>query len=77
MTTTAADKQIHRLTDAMIESAKAGDLDDVYMVVEELLAIGREQGKNDLLIELHDLEVIDDEAVETAIANSGCADPRK
>lgn len=60
-----------RITKAIRSGADADGL------LEQLFELGRRDGMDDLIIDLHGLKVVDDEAIETAIENNGVCDPRK
>ncbi|NJP93925.1 hypothetical protein HCN51_31575 [Nonomuraea sp. FMUSA5-5] len=70
------DKQMATITDQIMKAAAKGNRARVEDLVEALLEAGREEGKNDLLIDMWDGKEITPEAVEFAIENNGCKDPR-
>ncbi|MFB4276068.1 hypothetical protein ACBJ59_12290 [Nonomuraea sp. MTCD27] len=70
------DQQMATITDQIMKAAAKGDRARVEDLVEHLLEKGREAGKNDLLIDLVDADEISPQAVEFAVENNGCTDPR-
>ncbi|MFB4294813.1 hypothetical protein ACBI99_44790 [Nonomuraea sp. ATR24] len=71
------DKQMAQITDRIMKAAAQGSRDRVEDLVEALLEAGRQEGKNDLLIDLWDAKEITEDAVEFAVENNGCDRPRR
>ncbi|NJP28060.1 hypothetical protein FLW53_28440 [Microbispora sp. SCL1-1] len=64
-----------QLTEKIVATAK--DSGEVYDLIEQLWEMARQDGMNDLVIDLYDAEELTDDAVEFAIENNGVADPRR
>lgn len=67
----------NKLTDQILTAAKNGNLNRVDDLTEELVELGRQAGKNDLLIDLADASEISPDGIRFAIENNGCKDPRR
>lgn len=75
--TATTDRKRDKLTDRIEKAAKAGDRDTMYVLVEEMWELARQDGRDDLLIDLWDAKEIGEDGVEFAIENNGATDPRK
>ncbi|MEV0619561.1 hypothetical protein AB0I81_40025 [Nonomuraea sp. NPDC050404] len=71
------EREMHKIADRIIKAVQSGHLSRVDDLAEALVDLGRKAGKNDLLMDLVDTKQISPEAVEFAIENNGCTDPRK
>lgn len=74
---TKTERQQNRLTDRILKAAKRGDEDAILTAIENLLELGRRDGMDALAIDLHDAELLTDEAALFAITNNGVTDPRR
>lgn len=72
-----SDSQLRTITNQIIKAAQKNDTDKVDDLIDYLAVLARNEGKNDLLIDLWDGKEISAEAVEFAIENNGCKDPRR
>lgn len=73
--TATADKITDKLVKAGMDRIDAEDL--ITELSEALYEAGRQDGKDDLLIDLWDGKEITAEGVEFAVENNGCTDPRR
>lgn len=73
MTMTQTEKIADKIA-AGFGGTRTTDLEDL---LEQLVDAARRDGIEDLLIDLHDLDVLPDETIECAVANNGVPDPRK
>ncbi|WP_214327863.1 hypothetical protein [Nonomuraea sediminis] len=71
------DNQRIKLTDQIIKAAQRGDIDTVDDLVQHLQDLARQEGKNDLLLDLWDAKEITEDGLEFAVQNNGCNDPRR
>lgn len=73
---TTIEHQRHEIADKIIKAVQSGHLARVDDLAEALVDLGRQAGKDDLIIELWDGQEIDEKGLEFAIENSGTCDPR-
>jgi hypothetical protein len=63
--------------EAIAEKLVAVGGDSVRLLLDQLFELGRQDGAEDLLIDLHNADEITDDAIDFAVTNNGVADPRR
>ena len=69
--------QTEKIADKIAETFGGTQTVELEDLLEQLVDAARRDGMEDLLIDLHDLDVLPDETIECAIENNGAPDPRK
>ena len=69
--------QTEKIADKIAEKFGGDRTAHLEDLLEQLVDAARRDGMEDLLIDLHDLDVLPDETIECAVANNGVPDPRR